>query len=438
MTARMHVLPTPAPNGPDLRDANAEREVLAAVLTAHTAEEAKEILSLVPQSAWGFDRHRIFAAAMREIADRGHAVDVVLLHQVLGDAGQWEACGGMQGLGEILSRRGATYNTRAFAERVARISLERQILEAWTRGQVEAMQRDADGIAEAASRVAELSAELRAFDAPKVTWADKVRAMAARIENPAQRVVYSTGLASLDDRLDGGLSPGDVMVILAAPNTGKTVLAGQISAQMMRDGLPVIWFCETSEEKMLARWLAGESGVPTRAQKRGDLTDWQWGAANNGMDRMARWKCAVRPLMPVAQMEAEAMAFRREHGGLGAIVVDYVQLVDNGIENPVTNIERTTRALRMMASQERLDCVVIELSQPDKASAKSGELGMSSGKGASSIEADCDVLVIPLRDEADARRAGLRMAKVKDGERRDVPLGTLRFNGGRMAFEEAT
>jgi replicative DNA helicase len=421
----------------ELRDPHAEREVLAWVFERERSPaEVKAMLATVPKQAWAFDRHRIMADAMLGLAESGVPVDVLSLRTALVERGHWETCGGVNGLGALLGIAGATENVPRCAKRIVQLDLERQILDEWTGGMVESMQPKPRHV-ERLGRIAELNAKLVALNEKPESCAQKVAALIDRIHNPDQRVVYRTGLGSLDDRLDGGLSPGDVMVILAAPSTGKTALAGQISAQFMRDGLPVIWFCETSEDKMLMRWLAGESGVPIRAQKRGDLTNGQWGAAVNGADRMSRWKFAVRPLMSVAQMEAEATAFKREHGGLGAVVVDYLQLVDNGVENSVTNIERTTRGIRLMAAKGRLDCVAIELSQPDKASSKSGDLGMSSGKGAGSIEADCDVLVIPLRDDKDDRRAGLRMAKVKDGQRRDVPLGALRFNGARMAFEEA-
>lgn len=421
----------------ELRDPHAEREVLAWVFERERSPaEVKAMLATVPKQAWAFDRHRHMADAMLGLAEIGVPVDVLSLRTALVERGHWETCGGVNGLGALLGIAGATENVPRCAKRIVQLDLERQILDEWTGGMVESMQPKPRHV-ERMGRIAELNAKLVALSEKPASWASKVAAHVERIANPTERIVYRTGLRSLDERLDGGLCPGDVMVILAAPNTGKTVLAGQISAQFMRDGLPVLWFCETSEEKMLTRWLSGESGVPQRAQKRGDLTNFQWGEANNGANRMAKWKCAVRPLMSVAQIEAEATAFKREHGGLGAVVVDYIQLVDNGLDNSVANIERTTRELRLMAAKERLDCVVIELSQPDKASAKSGELGMSSGKGASSIEADCDVLVIPLRDGKDEKRAGLRLAKVKDGAKRDIPLGELRFNGARMAFEEA-
>lgn len=418
----------------DLHDRDAEREVLSAAFTLRP-EDARAVLAKVPAEAWSLERHRYLAEAMAALCDRGIGIEPAMLRQELIDAGQWEACGAMSGLSQMLDPAGAVYNAGEYAKRVVRKGLERQLLAAWQGGVGDVVEGYVEASAERAQAIGEIMGKLRDLDAQEVTSADKLAAHMERMRNPEQRTVYATGIRTLDDSLDGGLSPGHVCVVLGEPNKGKTALVGGITATMMQAGGAVLAFSEMDGEEMLARWFAGQSGLPLRAQKRGDLTDWQWGLAANASDRMARWEWSVRPVMPFVAMANEARAYKRKHPSLAAIVVDYLQLVDNGCENRVQDIERTTRGFKLLAAE--LGVVVFELSQPDKASAKSGELGMSSSRGASSIEADCDLLIIPIRDEADPSRAGLKMAKWKHGPKRDLELGTLRFNGARMVFEEA-
>lgn len=428
-TSRRRPKPADDPFAPSDRDA--ERAMLAAALM-HPGE-AKEILALVPREAWGTEAHREIADTMRGIVDAGVVLEPFALLAALRDAQRLEHVGGVNAISQILDAWAPRAEWAWIGRRLHRKALERRLLATWQGGVIDIVGGDAEACALRSDQAREILADIAAIDSPDVTSADKLAAHVERMRNPEQRTVHSTGIRSLDERLDGGLSPGHVCVVLGEPNKGKTALVGGITLAMMRAGGAVLAFSEMSEDEMLARWLAGESGVPLRAQKRGDLTGWQWSDVSGAVDRMSRWRFDVRPIVPFAAMADAARAYKRKHP-LAAIVVDYLQLVDNGSENRVQDIERTTRGLKLLAAE--LGVVVFELSQPDKASAKSGELGMSSSRGASSIEADCDLMLIPLRDDADPSRAGLKLAKWKHGPKRDIELGALRFNGARMVFEE--
>jgi replicative DNA helicase len=420
----------------ELRDPHAEREVLAWVFERERSPaEVKAMLATVPKQAWAFDRHRIMADAMLGLAEIGVPVDVLSLRTALVERGHWETCGGVNGLGALLGIAGATENVPRCARRIVQLDLERQILDEWTGGMVESMQPKPRHV-ERMGRIAELNAKLVALNEKPVSWADRVLRVGDAVRNPERRESYSTGLRKLDDRLNGGWRPGWSVTVLGEAKKGKTALvSGNFSAQLMRDGHPVIEFSEMSTDEKIARWLAGESNVPLRAQAKGDLTDWQHGQFSNAENRVGAWVCDVQPLASFATMADQARAFKRKHGRIGAFVIDYLQLVDNGRENRVLDLEQTTRGVKKLAQE--LDCVGFLLSQPDKSSAKDGELGLHSGKGAGSIASDCDVMIIPVRDKKDSKKAGLVVPGFRHGEEFTLDPGELRFNGARMAFEEA-
>lgn len=420
----------------ELRDPHAEREVLAWVFERERSPaDVKAMLATVPKQAWAFDRHRHMADAMLGLAESGVPVDVLSLRTALVERGHWETCGGINGLGAILGITGATENVPRCAKRIVQLDIERQILDEWTGGMVESMQPKPRH-SERLGRIAELNAKLVALNEKPASWADRVRKVGDAVRNPERRESYSTGLPKLDDRLNGGWRPGWAVTVLGEAKKGKTALvSGNFSAQLMRDGHPVIEYSEMSSAEKIARWLAGESNVPLRAQAKGDLTGLQYGAFSNAEDRVASWVCDVKPLGTFAAMADQARAFKREHGRIGAFVIDYLQLVDNGRENRVLDLEATTRGVKKLAQE--LDCVGFLLSQPDKAAANGGELGLHSGKGAGSIASDCDVMLIPVRDKKDKRKAGLVCPGFRHGDDFEIAIGEMRFNGARMAFEEA-
>ena len=66
-------------------------------------------------------------------------------------------------------------------------------------------------------------------------------------ELPSGRGLEPTGLSSLDQLLRGGVPRGALMLVLGAPGSGKTTLAGQIAFATARAGQPVLFLAALSE-----------------------------------------------------------------------------------------------------------------------------------------------------------------------------------------------
>jgi replicative DNA helicase len=68
---------------------------------------------------------------------------------------------------------------------------------------------------------------------------------------------YTTGLKFFDDLLCGGVIRQTLLLLLAAPGTGKTTLAQQIGEQMAAHGKPVVYLnLEMSREQMTAKAIS--------------------------------------------------------------------------------------------------------------------------------------------------------------------------------------
>lgn len=422
------------PTSPNLRDLDAEREVLACAMLVE-AHEAARLLALVPDGAWAIERHRAIAQAMREVANEGLFVEPIALSIAMREHGTWEINGGMRCISEILDRAGTVPNGAHYARKVVARWQLRRVYEAGGHMSVQAEQGDdpADVIAQCRALLDEASVGVEV----EATEAERVEAMLERIRNPTTRKVYSTGLPSLDAKLDGGLRGGHLIVVLAPPKQGKTALVlNNLGHAALAAGERLAIFGEMSEDEIMERWLAKESGVPSRAQRTGDLTSWQWSSVAGAADRMAQWRWVCRDIGPVDRICEQARALKSSTAGLGMVVVDYLQLVSNGQENRTLDLEHTTRSLKLLARE--LDVPVIAVSQPGAADARAkSELGLHDGKGSSSIASDCDLMLVPLRDAQDPTKAGLSAPGYRHGAAFRLELGALRFNGGKMAFEEA-
>lgn len=295
---------------------------------------------------------------------------------------------------------------------------------------------DDDAYLAATTRADVAKMQLLALRDKPVSWLDEVVGVVEAAMKPDTTPLMSTGLAMLDERLGGGWGWGWLVVVMAPAKAGKSALAinGFARAALKQGYCVRIVSLEMSRVENVQRFLAAESGVPTRAQRKGDLSLGQQGQLNNAGDVVASWRADV--VCGLRTMDEIAAYARVEHGkgSLHMLVVDYLQLVDNGMDNRVLDLERTTRGCKLLANE--LGILVVLISQPTNADAKSGDVGLFSGKGTGAIAADCDVMLVPTRDPEEPSRAGLSMPGARHADAHTWPLGTLVFDGARMSFRQ--
>lgn len=303
-----------------------------------------------------------------------------------------------------------------------------------TKAQVAALEVDEEAdYAHGLTTAEEVRAELQRLKTPPRVWRDVVKDALARASEPSTRVVRSTGFQMLDNHLGGGWRPGWLVVVMGRAKSGKSALAvGFACENALRGRQTLVVSLEMGEDEQAERILARESGVPLRAQHNGDLTGRQRYEMGEAGARVSAWPievvCGLRNVDAICD---RARVHARERG-LDMLVVDYLQLISNGGDNRVIDLEHTTRSLKLLAVE--MQCVVILLSQPHNAAARAGDVGLFDGKGSGSIAADCDAMLVPLRDDKDPCRAGLDLVGCRHAEPRQWPVGTLRFDGGRTMF----
>lgn len=418
-----------------LSDPDAEREVLGACVCS------PELIPTLGLEAGDFaiSRHGLIWAAMVSIAERGMEPEAAAIRDAMVEQGTWERLGGgVPVLIEAISGRLGAYSWNAAfcARKIQRMAVLRAMEREQGAMAVAIAEGDQDGLGAILARLSELRDRALELERTKARpWVDAVLEVVEQATNPQPLDTLPLGLQCLDEHT-GGLEPGWLVVVLGPPKAGKTALAlGNIArAALLQRRRVLVCSLEMSEPEVIRRWLAGESGVPVRAMKRGDLTGMQHGQLVHASDVVASWQVeVVTGLRTVDEIGAAARRYASD-GGLDELVVDYIQLVDNGHDNRVEDVAKTTRGLKLLAQE--LKCVVVALSQPNNADAKSGEVGLFSGKSSGSIAADCDLMLVPLRDADDPTRAGIKIAGFRHGEARTWELGKMRFDGGRMQFRE--
>jgi replicative DNA helicase len=212
----------------------------------------------------------------------------------------------------------------------------------------------------------------------------------------------TTGLRDLDDQLDGGMQPSDLVVLAGATSMGKSALANGI---VMASPVPVALFTlEMSREQAIDRMLSMVSGIPSGKLRTGRIDDAQWARLREAEESLAS-RLGERDIviddtggLSIAQLATRARRLKRRHG-IGLLIVDYLQLLRGSRrDNRAVEIGEITGGLKALAKE--LDIPLVALAQlsreVDKRAGNRPHLGDLRESG--SIEHDGDTIMFVYRE----------------------------------------
>jgi replicative DNA helicase len=430
----------------------AEQSVLGGLLLDNAA--ADKIGDILFAADFYNDAHRsVFEAIMNLIADNKPA-DVVTVAEALGSLKKLDYIGGLAYLGALVENVPTAANIRRYGEIVHDRAVLRRLVTAG--GEiVEAayapMGRSVREILDhAETRVFEIAEQgargQQGFQdiSPVLHQViERIELLYAR-ENKSDVTGVPTGFTDLD-RMTSGLQEGDLIVIAGRPSMGKTALALNIAEHVaLSFKLPVAIFSMEMGATQLAMRLLGSVGrLDQHKLRTGQINEDDWGRLSEALGRLSEAKMHIdeTPALNALELRARARRLARQYGGkLGAIVVDYLQLmqaVAQG-ENRATEISEISRSLKALAKE--LKVPVLALSQlnrgveqrPDKRPM------MADLRESGAIEQDADVIFFIYRDEVynpDSQNKGV--AEIIIGKQRNGPIGKieLRFFGEYTRFD---
>ncbi|NDU91603.1 MAG: replicative DNA helicase, partial [Ferrovum sp.] len=252
-----------------------------------------------------------------------------------------------------------------------------------------------------------------------------------------------TGFVDLDEKTSG-LQQGDLIIVAGRPSMGKTALALNIAGHVgVETKLPVaIFSMEMSSGQLAMRLLGAHGRLNQQDLRTGRLKSDDFGRLTRAMGELSEIplhideSAALNPL----DLRARARRLHRQYGGLGLIVVDYLQLMTAASvgENRATEISEISRSLKALAKE--LHVPVMALSQLNRSLEQRPNKRpvMSDLRESGAIEQDADVILFIYRDEVyneDSPDKGI--AEIIIGKQRNGPIGTVRltFLGHYTRFE---
>jgi replicative DNA helicase len=198
--------------------------------------------------------------------------DLVTAH--LKEQGTFDDAGGVLRLGEIIQAMVPPGSHGLFwAEKIRGYSVERDIITSLHAGLRDAYGREGEVDDRLSATIGSLySTQARKLQTRVSTGSDLADDFLERLDETEEergRRVQPTGFLDLDQKLNGGMRKGQLIVIAARPGIGKTSFALNIAENVARRGsTAVLYSLEMHEEEIADRMMSSVSRVPLSRIKR--------------------------------------------------------------------------------------------------------------------------------------------------------------------------
>lgn len=173
------------------------------------------------------------------------------------------------------------------------------------------------------------------------------------------------GWKNVDGALHG-LHPGRLYVLAARPGMGKSSMVGALALNVTKAGTPALFASiEMSRNELLTRFLSTESQVSGDVLLKGTVPPKDMPRLMAATEALHKLPLTIMDNSGPTLLSLRAAARRviKEHGSIGLIIVDYLQLMTSTLktDNRQEKVADLARGLKILARD--LNVPVVALSQ---------------------------------------------------------------------------
>jgi len=298
--------------------------------------------------------------AITRLHERGEQIDYVTVVEELRQQGRLEEIGGAAYITHLINHTPSSIYAETYGRIVERAALRRRMLTAASTIARLAQQEDSDindviDQSEAALfAVTErrLRQELVPIRTALAEYYDRVETL---YRQQAESLGVPMGFTDLD-RLLGGLQKSDLIIVAGRPGMGKTSWLLTVALNAAKAGVRVaIFSMEMSNEQIVQRLLATETGISMHKLRLGQFREQEWDTFVQAVGRLSKLNIYLddTPALTPIQMRAKCRRLYSEHG-VDLVILDYLQLMSAGTgysDNRVQEISFISRSLKQLARE---------------------------------------------------------------------------------------
>ena len=420
-------------------DLVAEQSVLGAVfISPETMTSLAD--ELTPEDFYK-PANKIVFKTMLSLLEKGEPIDATTMVSTLTNQGDLSNIGGMTYVVELVNSTPTSKNVEHYAKLVKEKATLRKVIADLSDSLSSAYQGDVpigEIIAKTEKSLLDISNQNVGTGFRNV--ADILDTHMQIVETRSQTDGFVTGLSTGFvglDKITTGLHEGNLIILAARPAMGKTALALNVAKYVatIERKPAVIFSLEMGAEELIERMLASEGMVPAYHLKTGNLSTDEWKrlvqAQNNLYDApiFVNDTAGIR----ISEIRSDARKLAQEMGGLGVIIIDYLQLITGAKgENRQQIVSEISRELKILAKD--LKVPVIALSQLSRAVEQRQDKRpmLADLRESGSIEQDADIVAFLYRDayyqkeQADSQEAN-NVTELILEKNRHGSLGTVKL-----------
>ncbi len=414
---------------------DAERCVLGSMLMDEEAV-VSAIGQLAPEDFY-YKKHRMLFTAMYRLHVEQKSIDIITVKERCEELGYPEEVSSLEAIRQLISTTPTSVNINQYIRLVKDKSTLRGLIEA-----AEKITNDAYlGNKETEILFEETERNIFQFLQNRKGVSDFEpidKIVMKALKNLEESMVRGeavtgvpTGFTDLD-RLLTGLHGSELILVAARPAMGKTAFVLNIAAHAcFRKKIPVIIFSlEMGREQLVTRMMAMEAMVDAQKIRTGGLSTSELEQVMEASNIIASSPLIIDETagITVSDIRSKCQKAMKQQGGLGLIIIDYLQLMSGGrhTESRQQEVAEISRSLKGLAKD--LDVPVIALSQLSRAveARDDHRPRMSDLRESGSIEQDADVVLFIYRDDyynEETTKPGV--AEIIIGKQRSGATGTI-------------
>lgn len=430
---------------PHSRDA--EEAVIGAVLI--NPEAYYDVAQFLQPDDFYIHRNKWIWQTFIALHDRNEAIDIVTVTEELDQKGHLADIGGSAYITKLINNVPSSLHAEAYGRRVEETAIRRRMLDAANQIAKMAYEENLsletvmDGSEKAVFNVSErrLTRDLQPIRSVLSDYFDRIEELSQRDE---ALVGVPTGFFDIDKML-GGLQPSDLLIIAGRPGMGKTgfLLSAVKNAALTHKKHVAVFSLEMSNEQLVQRLIAQETGINSTRLRSGKLAEDEWLLFTQAIEVLTDTHIFLddTPALTPLQLRTKCRRLHLEYK-LDLIVVDYLQLMTGDLRsnNRVQEVSDISRNLKILARE--LNVPVLAAAQLSRAVEQRSDKRpvLSDLRESGSLEQDADIVMFIYRPEVYEEDTALKnLAEIIVAKHRNGPTGDVQlvFRKNLAKFENA-
>jgi replicative DNA helicase len=385
----------------------AEEAVLGAILI--DAESYFNVAQFLKPDDFYIIRNRWIWEAFTRLHERRAPIDYLTVCEELEQQNQLAEVGGPAYIISLINQTPSSLNSEAYGRLVEETAVRRRMLIAANElarlayDQKRSVDTIMDEAEKAIFNISErrVHNELQPIQQVLSEVYDRVDQLSRRDE---EIFGVPTGLIDLD-KLLGGLQKSDLLIIAGRPGMGKTgfMLSIMKNAAMKHKKHIAMFSLEMSNEQLVQRLIAQETGIDTQRMRSGKLTEDEIPLFTHAIEVLSDTHIYLddTPAITPLQLRTKCRRLHMEYE-LDLVIIDYLQLMSSDMhtDNRVQEVSFISRNLKVLARELNVPVLVgAQLSRAVEQRADKRPI-LSDLRESGSLEQDSDIVMFIHRPDA--------------------------------------